>query len=288
MKAHKAHKEFRSSIRKDSTPSEAKAFGGVFRFKPIRPSRKRHKSKIMLKPYYANETDIPENLKAAYIAKNGRYELDELEKEHPVLAKNKELLSKNSTLTTENQRLNSEVTRLESAGLPEGKVAVEPDIEKLGTAAKAANLKVSEISTLKTEADTLRTQLTNSQKDAKLDAVADALGFKRAEFKKLAAGLDITEQAEGEGDKKTVKYLVKGKDAAGADITTDLSEHGDIKPFLGSLARDENDFQFVDQKSDKFNKTAGNIYDRIRADVKAQEETTAPKADLDKRFGLAT
>lgn len=263
-------------------------FAFLTKFNQKRPSRKRHKSKIMLKPFYANETDIPENLKAAYIAKNGRYELDELDKEHPVLAKNKELLSKNSTLTTENQRLNSEVTRLESAGLPEGKVAVEPDIEKLGTAAKAANLKVSEISTLKTEADTLRTQLTNSQKESKLDAIADALGFKRAEFKKLAANLDITETTEGEGEKKVTKYLVKGKDGGGADITTDLSEHGDIKPFLGSLARDEQDFQFVDQKSDKFNKDAGNKWDKIRESVKAQEQAQGAPVDVDKRFGLPT
>ncbi len=45
----------------------------------------------MPKTFYTNESDIPDNLKGAYEAKNGRYELTKLDDDHPTIVTNKSL-----------------------------------------------------------------------------------------------------------------------------------------------------------------------------------------------------
>lgn len=136
----------------------------------------------MLKPFYQNEADIPENLKGAYTVKNGRYELDELEKDHPVLLKNKELLEKNSTFAADNQRLIGEVATLESKALPKGKVAVDK----------------TEYETLKTAHDTLKTENESYAALGKADEVKSKVeGYEQLKIQAKAMVRDKALMAAG-------------------------------------------------------------------------------------------
>lgn len=240
----------------------------------------------MLKTFYDNETEIPENLKGAYESKNGRHELRDLEKEHPVLLKNKELLGKNSTLTTENQRLNSDVTGLESKSLPDGKVAVDPEIERLGNAAKAANLKPADIGTLKTQAETLKASFAEREKADKQGLIADAMGWKRSEFSKYVKDLEIAETEEEKDGQKVKSFFVVSKDSEGKETRTKLEEHADVKPLIPILAMSQEEkkagFNFSEQGGKQ---TPSDPFQKIREEVKAQSESNSKVLDLEARFG---
>lgn len=177
----------------------------------------------MLKPFYAAEAEVPENLKGAYKAQNGRYELIELDSTHPVLTKNRELLERNSMLTGENQRLNAETVRLEGRALPEGRIAVdkaqfdaqrnELDTLKTQNAAYAALGPVEDIRPRLESYDGLAEQAMQAIRDRALMA-AGITDLDRARDFKAYDDLRIeTERVEGKDVFRRVVLDAEGKDA---------------------------------------------------------------------------
>lgn len=198
----------------------------------------------MLKPFYQNEADIPENVKGAYVVKNGRYELDELDAEHPVILKNKELLEKNSTVTKENQRLNGDVAKLESKALPEGKIAVDKtEYESLKTDAETAKTEAESYKALgpideikpKVEGyDQLKTETKRAIRDKALLA-AGVSDLDRARKFKSYDELEI--EAEIKDGKEIFHRVVKDDQGKESKIVFDdeLLKSDGFKDDLGSL-----------------------------------------------------
>jgi hypothetical protein len=227
--------------------------------------------------------EIPEHLRESASEVDGKFELDA----SGVLGKNKELLGNNKTLTSENQRLNNEVARLQSSALPEGKVAVDPEIEKFGNAVKNAGLKISEIPTLKTKADELQKQIDSFATEKDVDAVAEAKGY-NGKFKAMAKkqGLKFEKVTETVDGKPVDKWFVVGADNAKTDVENFLKTDSFFKEFADTFAdekQEQKGFNFGEQKGAPDNK---NIFDRIRSDVKAEAEQAKP-VNLDERFGKA-
>lgn len=163
-----------------------------------------------LKTYYTAEADIPENLKGAYVARDGKWILDKLETDHPTIVALEEIKQKHSTLTTQNAELMQDKTRLEAGKLPDGKVAVDPEIEKLGNAAKSAGLKQTELSTLKSDYASLKDELEKDRRASRAEKAAKAAGL-NDKFALMAKdkGLDFEIAKEGEGDDaKDVPYVL--------------------------------------------------------------------------------
>lgn len=242
----------------------------------------------MLKTFYENETDIPENLKGAYIAQNGRYELDTLSNDHPVVTTKKSLEESNRTLKTQNSDLLQDKTRLESSALPEGKVAVEPEIEKLGQAAKTAGLKISEIPTLKTKSDDLQKQVNRLTGEKQFREVLDAEGVDADLFFDLWGEQDLPtiEKAKEtvDGKEQEVSRVVT-KDAAGAETKQafddflkgqpKFAKHYDkLKTSQGEGGENGGGSrQWVKQESGTGGGKESGFFDKIR-EKKAEEEKT--------------
>lgn len=189
---------------------------------------------------------------------NGKWVLL-LDGAHPVQMKNTELLSEKAGMIkkaeydtaikqkdTEITRLSGELTAAKSqSGLPAGQVAVPAEDAALVTQVKQLGkfedikAKVDEHTVLKQkdEANTRKTLLTEA---------ATAHGFNPdafvslAELKNLAPVLEMREVPNPKKPEEKVKhYFVKGKDSAGADTSTLLTDFvknsDDFKPFLPSL-----------------------------------------------------
>lgn len=248
----------------------------------------------MLKTFYANESEIPENLKAAYVAKNGRWELDDLANDHPVVVTKADLETNNKELKKLNTSLNQEKARLESSSLPEGKVAVDPEVEKLGQAAKAANLKAADIPTLATKAEDLQKQIDASTREKTITDVASSLGY-NDKFVELAKdkNLSFEKATEKVGDKDTdVFYVVSEADGKTTKTKVDeflktdsfFSKFADT--FAGEAQTREQGKQWTKQNSGKQEKGA-NIYDQIRNE-KTAEQKQQPTANVPFSQAFAT
>ncbi len=180
---------------------------------------------------------------------------------HPVQARNTELLTKESQREAEKQQAvslavapkDSEITRLSAElqtakaqpGLPAGHIAVSLEdhqilqqIKPLGEF-KDVKAKIDGFEELKKkdEANTRKELLTEAAKAHGLNPEAFVA---LAEVKNLAPNLEMRELPDPKKPELKVKhYFVKGKDAAGADSSTLLSDFvktsDDFKPFLPSL-----------------------------------------------------
>jgi hypothetical protein len=122
-----------------------------------------------LKFFYLNKEDIPAGLVDAYVEKNGRWELEELEDDVPIVQIKQSLERTQTTLKTQVTDAENRATRAEAKAMSAGKVAVDPDVEELGNAAKAAGLKTTELAGFKTKGDELQGKIDELQ--GKLDAV---------------------------------------------------------------------------------------------------------------------
>ncbi len=239
----------------------------------------------MLKHYYENETDIPDNLKGAYVAKGGRYELAELDKDHPVVKKNKELLGTNSTLTSQNNELLHEKVRLETSSLPEGKVAVEPEIEKLGNAAKAANLKASEIPALSEKVNTLQTQIDSFGIEKTIDEVASDNKY-NARFKQLAKekGLKFEKGTEKVDGKEMQVWNVVGENNVKSKISDFLTTDSFFKEFADTFTDNQQQTRrFAPQVPDSRNPPQ-NKFDAIREQKQAEQKPVTGGMSVTDRF----
>jgi len=111
----------------------------------------------MLKQTYDTQESIPENLHGAYIQSGGKWTLDELPGDHPVVAKRDELLRENTSQKGQITRLTNEKTALEASVIPSGHVATPKadadfieKVKPLGTSAEIET-KVREHTELKSK-----------------------------------------------------------------------------------------------------------------------------------------
>ncbi len=196
----------------------------------------------MPKSFYQNETDIPADQKGAYVSKNGRWELTDLDSDHPTIANKTELETTQrslkgqiTTLTNQANDLQQKLTIAETKNLPQGMVAVAPEIKELGEAAKQAEIDKDEMPTLKTAKADLEKEINSLKGEKVFDEAADALGWKRAEFKRLAKDLNIVAEDVKDGDETVKKFFVAGKDSDNKETKIELPEDENFKPFLSVL-----------------------------------------------------
>lgn len=242
---------------------------------------------------FDTKDEIPTNLQSgAKHLEDGKYELDAsgvLNKNSELLGKVKDLSADAKSLETENQRLNSEVNRLKSSSLADGMVAVEPEIEKLGNAAKKAELKLSEIPTLKTAKDEADAKLNNILSKEVIQTAADATGLNKL-FVTMASDKNLQIETKTEKDDK------------GADITKfyQVAENGSKTALDEFLKTDSFFAQFAEtfvagdkptvkpfgaQFKNGDNKLL-NKFDQIRAEKEAEEskKSTAASGTFADRF----
>jgi hypothetical protein len=111
----------------------------------------------MLKPSYDSQEAIPEDKRGAYVQKDGKWTLDELDPAHPVLVNNRALKSEKETAQSEAATAKSELANANI--IPRGHEAVpktEADllrkVKEHGGTADEIVAKLTEYPTLKAEA----------------------------------------------------------------------------------------------------------------------------------------
>lgn len=235
--------------------------------------------KIMPKSFYANETDIPENLKGGYEAKNGRWELTKLDDEHPTIITNKSLnktqgeqKTQIDNLTATNGNLERERDEAKAKSIPSGFRAVSKEIAELGEAVKSVNLSKDEVAALKTENDKFKSAAAETTANALRREAGKFLGYQNEDaFARLAKDLELVK----DGDKFSVKVGDKTE-----LLTKEFVEKSEtFAPFIRSLNEKNKKTPFPESGGG----TGENIYDNIRESVKKQAD--APKVDIDARFG---
>jgi len=202
-----------------------------------------------LKFFYPNKEAIPAGLVDAYEEKNGRWELIDLEDSHPLVQNKVSLEATQTTLKEDARKANERAVRAEAKAMPDGKIAVDPEIETLGSAAKAANLSATDLTNFKAKAEE------QEGKVAELQGKLDAVAYERTlasvaedhglnnKFLKLAKekGLKFESRKEkgDDGEEATVWDVLQEKDGKTE------------KQFVGDfLEKDEFFSEFADTFSD--------------------------------------
>lgn len=202
--------------------------------------------KIMLKFYYAAETDIPDDLKGAYEAKNGRYELIKLADDVPVVVHNKTILSEKNTVETELGALKANVSNIEherdelkNKVIPSGYRTVTKQDAELLEAIKPLGLKADELAVMKTENEKYKQETETRDKENFLAHVADSLKLNRKTFIPLAKDLNITAEKQVVDGKETDVFYA-GRDGDKRTLNNEYFEQSEtFKPFLGVLSAEE-------------------------------------------------
>ncbi len=248
--------------------------------------------KNMPRTFYANESEIPENLKGAYELKNGRWELTKLDDDHPVIVVKKslekdngELKTKTDSLTVQVGNLEREKTELSSKSVPHGYRAVKKEVAEIGEIAVAEGLTTESVKTLKTENDKLKTEKA-SQSDRELKTKAlKAAGINDVDgFFELKASDNLKIEVETVDGKEKFFVVTEANGVKEKKVfDTDYLKNTDgFKNSFESLTKKkEEGFSFSEQGGGG-NK---NIFDKIREDAKAEQ--VKPANDLDTRFGKA-
>lgn len=247
----------------------------------------------MPRTFYANESEVPENMKGCYEAKNGRWELTNLDNDHPVIVTKKGLETTNSTLKTENESLNVKVgnlerekTELSGKSVPHGYRAVKKEVAEIGEIAVAEGLSVDSVKTLKTENEGFKSkELANADRELKTKAlkaagINDIDGFFEL---KASDNLKIETEKIGNEEKFYVVTETNGVKEKKVFDTEYLKKTDGFKNSFESLVKKkEGGFSFSEQGGGGDNK---NVYDKIRADAKAEEKQETP--NINERFGRA-
>jgi hypothetical protein len=247
----------------------------------------------MPKTFYANESDIPAEQKGCYEAKNGRWELTNLDNDHPVIVTklglettNTELKTTNASLTAQVGNLEREKTELSGKSVPHGYRAVKKEVAELGEVAAAEGLSVDTVKTLKTENEGFKSKETErSDRELKTRALK-AAGINDIDgFFELKASDNLKIETEKIGDEEKFYVVtetngVKEKKVFDTDY---LKKTDGFKNSFESLVKKkEGGFSFSEQGGGSDNK---NVYDKIRADAKDEDKQEAP--NINERFGRA-
>lgn len=171
----------------------------------------------MLKTSYDKQDDIPENLRGAYIQKDNKWVLDDLDNSHPVVTKRDELLRDNTTLKSQNTRLQNDKASLEQNVLPAGHKAVpEADAELIEVVKPLGDKKA--VTALIDEHKTLKAKDESVEHGKSIKRALELAGFKATEenveaVKAISASLGIKPEFKEEtiDGKKVEKPYVADK-----------------------------------------------------------------------------
>lgn len=225
----------------------------------------------MLKTSYTSESEIPDNLKGAYTQKDGKWVLDELSDDHPVIVSKKSALADKSRAVQRSEELQADLETAKSSGVPRGHVAVPkadadliPKLKEFGTPAEIES-KLNEFQTLKAEVETRK-------RTDHLREVAKALNYESEVFVRLQ-NLPEFEIRDADG-KKTVIAKVKGENNA---ITEKLAQEfiessSDIAPFLPALKATGNGTRV--HTTTTTTKPPKDVFEKVRDDQNRRNKQT--------------
>jgi len=250
--------------------------------------------KNMPRTFYANESEIPADQKGCYENKNGRWELTKLDTDHPVMITKASLESTQTTLKTQNDSLTAQVgnlerekTELSGKSVPHGYRAVKKEVAELGEIAVAEGLSTASVKTLKAENDQFKTEKSSSAERELKTRALKAIGIEDVQgFFELKASDNLKIETETVDGKEKFFVILENngvREKKGFDAEYLKGAEG-FKNSFDSLTQKKNEtgFSFSEQGGEPGNK---NIFDKIRADVKAAE--VKPVTDIDSRFGKA-
>lgn len=192
----------------------------------------------MLKTSYSNQDEIPENLRGAYVLSGGKWIVDELDKDHPIVAKREELLTENSSQKRKITRLENEKGTLESEVLPDGHVAILKADAELVEKVKPFGTS-TEIVTKLTEHKTLKEESETRKRSDHLTEVAKVLGYTPEAFVRLQ-GLPDFDIREKDGQKQVVAKVKENGVVTEKPATEFIESHADFAPFLPALKTSNN------------------------------------------------
>lgn len=187
----------------------------------------------MLKTSYVAESEIPENLKGAYVARDGKFVLDDLSEDHPVIVKNREALRDKSKAVTKAEEIQADLEAAKTNSVPRGHVAVAKADSELLEKVKAHGTG-DEIITKLTEHKTLKEETERRTRIDHLTEVAKVLQYEPEAFVRLQ-GLPEFEIREKDGQKQVIAKVKDGANIVEKPAVEFIESSADIAPFLPAL-----------------------------------------------------
>jgi len=233
----------------------------------------------MLKNSYDSQESIAENLRGAYVLSGGKWVLDELSEDHPIITKNKEVLREKSKAVSKAEELQADLDNARGSSISRGQVAVAKADADLLEKVKAHGSGDEVIAKL-TEHKTLKEETDKRKRDDSLREVAKVLSYEPEAFVRLPNLPEF--EIRGEGDKKTV--VAKLKDDKGVITEKPAQEFvessSEIAPFLPAL-KQSNGVK-VHGSSGTSGAPAKDVFQRIRDNAK--QETDRTQSDIHPMF----
>lgn len=254
----------------------------------------------MLKSIYNTLDEVPEAFREHYLLQDGKYVL-KFDDAHPTVTHNATLLREKRAADTKAAGLETEVSTLKAQPtVPAGHVVVPAADAQFIEAIKPLGKNAAEIKSKVETGDKLA-------RESHLRAVAKLVGFNEDAIL-LVPNLPEIEIRDivGTDGKATKAAIAKFKDATGKDSEAPFTDHvkatSTLAPFQPMLQtqsgttggtggqqqqqQQQRQTSFIGQEAGG-GKTAGSVFDRIRAEQKAvQEHKTATDKPLEARLGM--
>lgn len=242
----------------------------------------------MLKTSYNTESEIPENLKGAYIGRDGKFVLDQLSDDHPVIISKKAALADKANATQKVEGLEADLAQAKTTSIPRGHIAVPKADADLLEKLKPHGTP-QEIETKLSEHKELQEKVAKQERDAQLREVAKILSYEPEAFVRLQS-LPEFEIRDGADNKKTV--IAKLKDSKGVITEKPAQEFiessADIAPFLPALKATGNGGTKVFGSRSNDGSPGKSEFDKARDVGKAHNESRKQATSITERFGIRT
>jgi hypothetical protein len=183
----------------------------------------------MLQTSYPSQDKIPEDKRGAYVERDGKWILDDLSQDHPVIVHKTKLETDLSAEKGKVTRLTNEKSQLEANVIPTGQKAVPEADAALVEEVKALGKSGKELKIIVAEHVTLTKEKQERQTDEVLDRAAKDLGYENQLAFRAAAkalGVEVTFKEETVDGKKVERPYVGDKS---------LADHVDATPALKAL-----------------------------------------------------
>ncbi len=241
----------------------------------------------MLKLQYDSQESIPENLRGAYVLSGGKWMLDDLSEDHPVVTKNKEVLREKSKAVSRAEELQADLDNARSTSIPRGHVTVARADADLLEKVKAHGSGDEVVAKL-TEHKTLREETDRRKREDSLREVAKVMSYEPEAFVRLP-NLPEFEIRDGKDGQKTV--VAKLKDDKGVITEKPAQEFiessNDIAPFLPALKAQSAGVR-VHGSSSNGGSPGKNSFDQAREVGKQHNLARKQGVSINERFGIVT
>jgi hypothetical protein len=228
----------------------------------------------MLKSSYTTESEIPENLKGAYVARDGKYVLDDLSEDHPVIVSKKSALADKSRAVTKAEELQADLDSAKQSSVPRGHVAVTKADSELLEKVKVHGTTDEVVSKL-TEHKTLKEETDRRKREDSLREVAKVLSYEPEAFVRLQ-NLPEFEIREKDG-KQTVIAKVKGDNNVITEKPANefIESSADYAPFLPALRATTNGGVKVHGTRGNDGTPPKNVFEKLREQEKTRQQQQA-------------